>query len=216
MFTGIVEEKGTLAVIKQNGQSLTLKVNASHVLTDVANGDSLSVNGVCLTVTSFSRTDFEVDVMPETFEATTLKDLKRGSEVNLERAMAAHSRFGGHIVSGHIDGVGTIRRREKRENAVYFDIEATKDILRFIVQKGSVAIDGISLTVFSVSDDTFTISLIPHTLQETVMGSKVSGDQVNIECDMIGKYVEKMLQPQQQEAKSSTSLTQLLQENGFY
>lgn len=214
MFTGIVEEKGTVASIKKNGQSLTLRISASHVLTDVSIGDSIAVNGVCLTVTSFSPSHFDADVMPETFQATTLKGLTTGSQVNLERAMAATSRFGGHIVSGHIDGVGTIRKREQTDNAVYFEIEADNRLLRYIVQKGSVAIDGTSLTVFSVTERTFKISIIPHTLQETVIGLKQVGDQVNVECDMIGKYVEKMLQPKQD--SPSSSLTQLLQENGYF
>ncbi|WP_054711107.1 riboflavin synthase [Bacillus sp. JCM 19041] len=213
MFTGIIEEKGIVSSIKQKGQSLTLSVRAEKILIDVSLGDSIAVNGVCLTVTTFTKHLFTADVMPETFQATTLKQLVNGSPVNLERAMPATGRFGGHIVSGHIDGMGVIKKREPAHNAIYFEVGASNDLLRYIVPKGSIAIDGTSLTVFDVSKDRFTISIIPHTLDETIFGIKQPGDSVNLECDVIGKYVEKMLTVNKQ--SESTNLAQLLQENGF-
>lgn len=212
MFTGIIEEKGIVSSIKQQGQSLILSVKAEKVLRDVSLGDSIAVNGVCLTVTTLTEHLFTADVMPETFQATTLKQLVSGSPVNLERAMPATGRFGGHIVSGHIDGMGVIKKRETAHNAISFEIGASDDLLRYIVPKGSIAIDGTSLTVFDVSRDRFTISIIPHTLEETIFGVKQPGDSVNLECDVIGKYVEKMLSVNN---SKSTNLAQLLQENGF-
>ncbi|WP_078391250.1 riboflavin synthase [Shouchella patagoniensis] len=212
MFTGIIEEKGIVSSIKQQGQSLILAVKAEKVLRDVSLGDSIAVNGVCLTVTTFTKHLFTADVMPETFQATTLKQLVNGSPVNLERAMPATGRFGGHIVSGHIDGIGVIKKRETAHNAISFEIGTSDDLLRYIVPKGSIAIDGTSLTVFDVSRDRFTISIIPHTLEETIFGVKQPGDSVNLECDVIGKYVEKMLTVNN---SKSTNLAQLLQENGF-
>ncbi|SDB90584.1 riboflavin synthase [Shouchella lonarensis] len=214
MFTGIIEEIGTVKQLHQTGQALRLVIGCQKVLTDVNLGDSIAVNGVCLTVTSYDSSSFTADVMPETVQATTLSHLVRGSAVNLERAMLASSRFGGHIVSGHVDGVGQVVRRTPAHNAVYFEVSAAPALIHYIVKKGSVAMDGTSLTVFAVSETTFTVSIIPHTLTETIIGMKQAGDPVNIECDMIGKYVEKMLQPK--EGNRSTSLSQLLEENGFY
>jgi riboflavin synthase len=217
MFTGIIEEIGSVANIQHTGESSVLTIEAKKVLTDVHLGDSIAVNGVCLTVTSFSNNQFTVDVMPETVKATSLKTIKRGSKVNLERAMAAGGRFGGHFVSGHVDGIGTIIGKKQFENAVYYEIEADTELLKFIIFKGSVAVDGTSLTVFGVSEDSFTLSLIPHTLSETVLGQKGTGDIVNIECDMIGKYVGHFLSQQNSAApKQGSNITaQFLEENGF-
>ncbi|MFB4211280.1 riboflavin synthase [Shouchella sp. JSM 1781072] len=214
MFTGIIEEKGTVTEIKKQDQAMQIVVRGDKVLSDVALGDSIAVNGVCLTVTAFTDHTFSVDVMPETFQATTLNQLKTHSAVNLERAMSPMSRFGGHIVSGHVDGKGTVVSRRRVENAVYFDIRVQPERTKYIVQKGSVAVDGISLTVFSIKDNQFTISIIPHTLDETIIGSKQVGDEVNIECDVIGKYVERLLTANDTSIPKG-NLTEVLQENGY-
>lgn len=217
MFTGIIEEIGLVSNIQHTGESFVLTIDAARILEDVNLGDSIAVNGVCLTVTSFSKNKFKVDVMPETVKATSLQTVKRGSKVNLERAMAAGGRFGGHFVSGHVDGTGVIKGKKQFENAVYYEIEADSDLLSYIILKGSVAVDGTSLTVFGVTEDSFTLSLIPHTLGETVLGTKGTGDIVNIECDMIGKYVGHFLSNRQQSSqKRSANITaSFLEENGF-
>ncbi|MGG3563040.1 riboflavin synthase [Neobacillus rhizosphaerae] len=219
MFTGIIEEIGSIANIQRTGESYVLTIEAKRILEDVHLGDSIAVNGVCLTVTSFSGKHFTVDVMPETVKATSLHTIKRGSKVNLERAMAAGGRFGGHFVSGHIDGTGVIKRKQALENAIYYEIEAEPDLLRYVILKGSIAVDGTSLTVFAVTENSFTLSLIPHTLSETVLGQKGSGDIVNLECDMIGKYVGHFLtnlSNNNTKSKSQTGITaSFLEDNGF-
>lgn len=218
MFTGIIEELGVVANIKRSGESFVLTIDAKKILLDVHLGDSISVNGVCLTVTNFTNSQFTVDVMPETVKASSLQSLKRGSKVNLERAMAAGGRFGGHFVSGHIDGTGVIKSKRPVENAVYYEIEASQEILKYVIERGSIAVDGTSLTVFGVKDDAFTLSLIPHTLTESIIGLKDSGDIVNLECDMIGKYVGHFLTSRQNTGnkKSSSGISaSFLEENGF-
>ncbi|WP_102264076.1 riboflavin synthase [Mesobacillus jeotgali] len=217
MFTGIIEEIGTVANIQHGGASFVLTIDAKKVLSDVHLGDSIAVNGVCLTVTSFTENRFTVDVMPETVKASSLKTVKRGSKVNLERAMAAGGRFGGHFVAGHVDGVGTIKGKKQIENAVYYEIQADPELLKYVIMKGSVAVDGTSLTVFGVSEDSLTLSLIPLTLKDTVLGFKEKGDIVNIECDMIGKYVGHFLSNQVTSApKRGNNITaQFLEDNGF-
>ena len=155
MFTGIIEELGVVANIQRTGDSFVLTIEAKKILEDVHLGDSIAVNGVCLTVTSFTRKQFTVDVMPETVKASSLNALKRGSKVNLERAMAAGGRFGGHFVSGHIDGTGVIKSKQALENAIYYEIEAPSDILRYVIVRGSITVDGTSLTVFGVTNETF-------------------------------------------------------------
>ncbi len=192
MFTGIIEETGTIRRIEYGAKSCILTVAASKVLSDVHIGDSIAVNGTCLTVCRFDGDSFSADVMPETMRRTNLGTLKSGSAVNLERAMAADGRFGGHIVSGHIDGTGTIRSLRREDNAVWVTIGADAGILRYIVEKGSIAIDGISLTVAKVTDSDFAVSIIPHTGAETTLLQKRAGDVVNLECDIIAKYVEKL------------------------
>lgn len=218
MFTGIIEEIGKVAKIKRTANSYVLTIEAEKILQDIHLGDSIAVNGVCLTVTSFSGKQFSVDVMPETVKATSLNNVQTGTKVNLERAMAAGGRFGGHFVSGHIDGTGIIKRKQAFENAVYYEIEADPELLRYVIFRGSVAVDGTSLTVFEVSDTSFTLSLIPHTLSETVIGFKGSGDIVNLECDMIGKYVSHFIKNLGNEPqKNRSGITQsFLEENGFY
>lgn len=214
MFTGIIEEVGQIQSIGGG----VLQIGARKVLEDVQLGDSIAVNGVCLTVTHFSKDSFQADVMPETIRRTSLAELKQGSPVNLERALTLNSRLGGHIVSGHIDGVGRIISMEEEKNAILMKIEAEAEIIRHIVEKGSVALDGISLTVAQVTDSDFTVSLIPHTRKVTNLGSKSAGSRINIENDVLGKYVEKLLQPRD-EAPSRPAASKLtmefLQQHGF-
>lgn len=193
MFTGIVEEVGSIASIQKNAHSCVLTIRAKTVLEDTAIGDSIATNGVCLTVTRIANGSFSADVMHETLNRSSLGKLRVGSCVNLERAMAANGRFGGHIVSGHIDGIGTILSITEDDNAVWYRIKAPADIVRLIVEKGSIAIDGISLTVASVDAESFSVSVIPHTRAQTSLASKRVGDAVNLENDCIGKYVERLL-----------------------
>ena len=193
MFTGIIEELGTVRDIGISGSSGQITLSASKVLEGTKIGDSIAVNGVCLTVTRLTSDGFTADVMPETMKRTSLSIVTRGDKVNLERAMAADGRFGGHIVSGHIDGTGTIRDYRKDGNAVWVTISAPADILRLIVEKGSIAIDGISLTVAAVDESSFKVSIIPHTAGETTLLTKHVGDPVNLETDIIGKYVAKLM-----------------------
>ncbi|MGP4069398.1 riboflavin synthase [Halobacillus sp. B29] len=215
MFTGIIEEIGSLHSIKSKTESLELSISAEKVLSDVKLGDSISINGVCLTVTSYTDRSVEFDIMPETYRATNLSELKQGSPVNLERAMAAGGRFGGHLVSGHIDGTGTIVSKKPESNAVYYEIEMSEELIHYFVYKGSIAVDGTSLTVFGVEGSRVTISLIPHTMEHTVLGQKETGDRVNIECDMIGKYVAHFLKGDHSAQPKSTMTKQFLSDNGF-
>ena len=191
MFTGIIEEKGMISRIMKTASQAILTIKAKKVMEDIHIGDSIAVNGICLTVTSFSANEFQADVMHETLDRTSLKMLKPGSSVNLERAMAAGGRFGGHMVSGHIDGTGRITDIKEDSLAIWYTIEASLEILRYIVEKGSVAIDGISLTVAKVTQTTFSVSTIPHTRKITTLGERKKGDMVNLENDIVGKYVEK-------------------------
>lgn len=195
MFTGIIEEIGTVERLERSAAACTLVIRAKKVLEDTRIGDSIAVNGVCLTVTRMSDSSFCADVMPETLRRSSLGSLSAGGRVNLERAMAANGRFGGHIVSGHIDGTGTIAAMQPEANAVVVTIAAAPSLLHYIVEKGSIAIDGISLTVVSVSHTDFSVSLIPHTGAETTLLSKRAGEIVNLENDIIGKYVEKLSRP---------------------
>lgn len=192
MFTGIVEEIGTVKKIAR-GQKAYLEIQADRIFSDIHIGDSIAVNGVCLTVTGFSGKVFTADVMNETFSRSSLGSLKAGSHVNLERAMSANRRFGGHIVSGHIDGTGKIINIKKDGNAVWYKISADENIIKYTVEKGSIAIDGISLTVARIEKDNFSVSIIPHTSEETILSEKKVGDTVNLENDIIGKYVERFL-----------------------
>src|SRR5690625_1606606 len=214
MFTGIIEEIGEVKEINKGSESLQIKVGAKDILSDVQLGDSISVNGVCLTVTSFTETEFDMDVMPETFNDTALRQLKIGSKVNLERAMSANGRFGGHFVSGHVDGVGKIVKRDSRDNAEYFQIQVDPELAKFMMMKGSVSVDGTSLTIFGLEDDTFTISLIPHTQDATILTMKNVGDEVNIECDMLLKYIHQLIFKNQSEEHKSITL-ETLRETGF-
>ncbi|MBQ9278480.1 MAG: riboflavin synthase [Lachnospiraceae bacterium] len=218
MFTGIVEEIGEIKNIKHGTKSAVLTIKGSVVTKDSKVGDSIAVNGVCLTATSISGDIFTADVMAETMRRSSLGDLKQGSKVNLERAMLCNGRFGGHIVSGHIDGTGTIRNLEKEDNAVWVTIAASPDILKYIVEKGSIAIDGISLTVAYVDSEVFKVSIIPHTASETTLLTKNKGDTVNLENDIVGKYVEKLLTHKETTAENTSQSNidmNLLSKYGF-
>jgi riboflavin synthase len=215
MFTGIVEEIGKVQRITQSGEALRIVLEGKKVLEDVNLGDSIAVSGVCLTVTDYTLNTFAVDVMPETFHSTTLGELKKGSSVNLERAMAANGRFGGHFVTGHVDGTGMILRKEKKDNAVYVDIEVPPSGTVYTMLKGSIAIDGTSLTIFRIKDNVITVSLIPHTYSETVLGLKEPGSKVNIEFDMLAKYLHSFMEKKNGQDKNNGVTLDLLRENGF-
>ncbi len=215
MFTGIVEEVGTVREIRKGQTSSFIEIQAKTVLSDVHLGDSIAVNGVCLTVTEFSADSFRADVMNETLNRSSLGSLRSGSHVNLERAMPANGRFGGHIVSGHIDGTGVITDIRRDGISVWYTIGTTAAIMRYIVEKGSVAIDGISLTVAKVTDSSFSVSIIPHTAEQTVLSYKKTGDTVNLENDIIGKYVEKLTNPQNSPKEPNGITMEFLAKNGF-
>ena len=214
MFTGIVEEVGTIRNIKHGQHSAVLTIHAKTVLEETRIGDSIAVNGICLTVTRLFPDGFSADVMHETLNRSSLAGLTAGSVVNLERAMPTNGRFGGHIVAGHVDGVGHIANIRKDDTAVWYTVLAGPEILRYVVEKGSITIDGISLTVASVEADRFSVSLIPHTARCTVLGYKRPGDTVNLETDIIGKYVEKLLRPAPETKQRGITL-EFLAENGF-
>ena len=215
MFTGIVEEMGQVEGIQRGKQSAVLTIRAKTVLEGTKIGDSIAVNGVCLTVTSLLSDRFSADVMHETLDRTALAGLRRGSLVNLERAMAADGRFGGHIVAGHIDGTGRITRIKRDDNAVWYTVQAAPQLLRYIVEKGSIAMDGISLTVARVEETAFSISAIPHTVAQTALQNRREGDLVNLETDIIGKYVEKLLTPTPETPASGGLTRDFLARHGF-
>ncbi|MEY4480011.1 MAG: hypothetical protein RLZZ267_689 [Bacillota bacterium] len=221
MFTGIIEELGRVRSIRTQGEAMVIAVAAKAIMHDVKLGDSIAVNGVCLTVIAFDSSGFQADVMPETFRSTSLSSLQPGSEVNLERAMAANGRFGGHIVQGHVDGIGEIVSKKTESNAIVYQIRPTRDhLMRYIIPKGSITIDGISLTVGEVREGTFTLWIIPHTLDQTILKHRSIGDIVNLECDVLGRYVEHFLRMgpmtnTEQSHKSSGLTLEKLIENGF-
>lgn len=211
MFTGIIEEKGQVEKLDFSGGAGTISILCPKIFPGIKIGDSIAVNGVCLTASFFPREGvFAADVMPETLRRSNLGRLKTGSHVNLERALPVDGRFGGHIVAGHIDGTGKILSLRPEGNAILVTVESSPELLRYVVEKGSIAVDGISLTVAKVSSSCFTVSVIPHTAGETTLLSRRSGEEVNLETDIIGKYVEKLLRP------SSGGLTaEMLREKGF-
>lgn len=216
MFTGIVEEVGRIRRVQSGAGSGEIEIQAEKVLEQTKVGDSISVNGVCLTVTSLQRDGFCADVMPETLRRSNLGSLGAGAPVDLERAMAADGRFGGHIVTGHIDGMGRIVSMKREGNAVWVRITAAPQILKLIVEKGSIAIDGISLTVAHVSEEDFEVSIIPHTGNETVLLAKKPGDPVNLENDILGKYIQRLMNPPQTEKPAGGGITmEFLAEHGF-
>ena len=215
MFTGIIEETGTVRHVSLSGSSGRIQVGAALVLEGTKLGDSIAVNGVCLTVTSIDGRSFIADVMAETLRRSNLGQLKGGDLVNLERAMPAEGRFGGHIVSGHIDGIGTIAGMEKEGNATWVRIRTAAALLALIVEKGSIAIDGISLTVAKVGAEDFAVSIIPHTSANTTLLQKRIGDAVNLENDIVGKYVQRLVGQSQPQPHRSRITEEFLRENGF-
>ncbi|MCB2293716.1 riboflavin synthase [Clostridium algoriphilum] len=215
MFTGLIEEIGEIKSIAKGAKSARITIKAEKVMLGVELGDSISTNGVCLTVTEFNKNSFSVDVMAETIRSSNLGKLKPGSYVNLERALRASDRLGGHIVSGHIDGIGTIVDLYSEDNATWVSVETSKDILKYIVHKGSIAMDGISLTVAYVNENIFKVSIIPHTKGETTLVTKKIGDVVNLESDMMAKYVEKLLIYGNAPKEKKPINMSFLEENGF-
>ena len=217
MFTGLVEELGKVKALAKTASSARLTIAANLILSDIKLGDSIAVNGTCLTVVEYSDSWFTADVMPETVRMTVLGDLKYGDPVNLERTMRVGDRLGGHIVSGHIDGLGTILSKQPEENAIVIKIAAKPEVMRYVIHKGSIAIDGISLTVVDCSNEWFSVSLIPHTAKVTTLGHKRIGDTVNLETDIIGKYVEKLLglKHEGQASSKSTLTAGYLAQHGF-
>jgi len=216
MFTGIIEEIGVVTGIARGAKSSRVTISANIIFSDLKLGDSVSTNGVCLTVSEMTHRTFTADVMHETLKYTSLAGLASGTRVNLERAMAADGRFGGHIVSGHIDGTGVIRDIKRDDNAIIYTITASPDIVKYIVKKGSIAIDGISLTVTYVDNSSFSVSIIPHTLQETILADRKTGDCVNLEVDMLAKYIEKLLLGKDNTNTSESAITaEFLIKNGF-
>lgn len=213
MFTGLVEEVGQIRRIGRKGEALVLNIAASVIMDDLKIGDSVAVNGVCLTATTLEGGGFTADVMPETYRHTNLNQLQSGSKVNLERAMLSGGRFGGHIVQGHVDGTGVIGSITRDQNAVVFEIRpGDHELFKFLIPKGSVTLDGISLTVVQTTQSSFTVSIIPHTIGETVLNVKKTGDTVNIECDILGKYVDHLLQYGKGQAETRTGKPSSLSE----
>lgn len=201
MFTGIVEEVGKIINIQRGAKSSVINIEGTIIFDDLKIGDSVALNGVCLTVSTIRNNIFTADIMSETLSRSSLSSLRQGSFVNLERAMLANGRFGGHIVSGHIDGTGTITSIKRDDNAIWYTIDAPPKLMNYIVEKGSIAIDGISLTVAVVTSSSFSVSIIPHTVKATILSTKGIGDIVNLENDIIGKYIERLL-----EVKNSSRL----------
>jgi riboflavin synthase len=209
MFTGIIEDIGVVRTIKKGAKSAVLTIECKKILDDLKLGDSVATNGVCLTITNINNSSFTADVMNETLSKSSLGSLRIGNRVNLERAMPANGRFGGHIVSGHIDGTGKITSIRKDDIAVWYTIKTTPKIMLYIIEKGSIAIDGISLTVANVMQDSFLVSVIPHTTKETILSEKTIGSTVNLENDIVGKYIKKFTQ-------DSNGITEtFLYSNGF-
>lgn len=215
MFTGIVEELGTLRAVRHGADSAQLVIGAEKILADIRTGDSIAVNGVCLTAVHFAAREFTSDVMAETLARTNLGSLHTGDRVNLERALRLGDRLGGHLVSGHIDGVGTIVRQERHDIATLVTIRAPREVMRYIIKKGSVAIDGTSLTVVDFGSESFQVSLIPHTGHATTLGFKKVGDTVNLEGDIIGKYIERLAGMREETGRESKVSLDFLAEHGF-
>ncbi|WP_350344229.1 riboflavin synthase [Proteinivorax tanatarense] len=216
MFTGLIEEVGKVEKIKKSAKSCSLTISAKKILDDVKVGDSISTNGVCLTVINFSNNHFDADVMPETMAKSNLGKLSVGSKVNLERALQLGDRLGGHMVSGHIDDVGAIVNFQKDENATWVTIDPINTSLKYVISKGSIAVDGASLTVADVTDNSFKVSIIPLTKEGTTLLEKKIGDEVNLEYDLVGKYVEKLVSANKREYQNKNSIDiSFLQKNGF-
>ncbi len=215
MFTGLVEEIGEIYSITKSHKSAQITIKAEKVLEDVKLGDSICTNGVCLTVTSFSKGFFTVDAMAETMRRSALGGLSKGSLVNLERALRLSDRLGGHIVSGHIDGTGVIESYMQEDNAVWITVNTDRALLKYIVEKGSIAIDGVSLTVAYVDNERFKVSIIPHTKDATTLLKKKIGDRLNLECDIIGKYIEKLMKHEDEPSEGNGIDVDFLAKHGF-
>ncbi len=215
MFTGIIEEVGEIRGIVHGSLSIRLSIHCPNIMKDVKTGDSIAVNGICLTVTERGEQGFSADVMPETMRRTGLNKLKLSYRVNLERALRITDRLGGHIVTGHIDGTGIVTGRTEEDNAIWLTLEAPDAIMNYIVMKGSVALDGTSLTVAHADEKSFRVSLIPLTAGVTTLGSRKAGDVINIECDVIGKYVEKLLNKKYKPEPGRDISLDFLRGNGF-
>lgn len=218
MFTGIIEEIGIIKDISKTNQSMKITVEAKKITTDLHLGDSIAINGTCLTVTAFNSKSFCVDIMPETFNTTSLKTCQIGARVNLERALLVGGRVGGHFVTGHIDGTGYINQISPQDNAIYYTITLNNlELLQYCIYHGSIAIDGTSLTIFDVTTNSITVSIIPHTIANSIIGDKKMGDIVNIECDMLAKFVQNSLKYTEKQKNNTTSIINhdFLQQNGF-
>ncbi|ABR33407.1 MULTISPECIES: riboflavin synthase [Clostridium] len=216
MFTGIIEEVGVLEKFSTGNGFGVMEIKCSEVLKETRVGDSIATNGVCLTVKEKYSDSFKAEVMGETLEKSNLGNLKAGDKVNLERALRLSDRLGGHIVSGHIDGVGKIVSIKEESNGTWFTISAPEEVLRYIIYKGSIGIDGISLTVAYVDDEVFKVSVIPHTIDNTILSYKKVNSKVNLECDLIGKYVEKLFGGKEKEENENSNITmEFLRKNGF-
>jgi riboflavin synthase len=215
MFTGLIEEIGIVQSVHFKGDSAAIGITANTITKDLKVGDSVNTNGACLTVTSFSSSGFTVDAVAETMHRTNLSKLKSGDKVNLERALQLSDRLGGHMVSGHIDGTGTIAQINTEGNTQIVTIEAVPEIIKYIIEKGSIAIDGISLTVMTVNKSSFEVAIIPHTSNETTLISKEKGNKVNLECDMVGKYIERFLNLKEDKNSESKIDLGFLREHGF-
>ena len=217
MFTGIIEEIGSVISSSLTGGSGELRIGAALILEECKLGDSIAVNGVCLTITRIVDREISFDVSTETLRRSNLGTLKRGDQVNLERALAANGRFGGHMVSGHIDGTGTLNDRRREGNAIIFTFSAPPAVARYLIEKGSIAIDGISLTITALAGDSFSVAVIPHSLQQTTLGKRDIGTVVNLENDLVAKYIEKLMQPKNSSPDNPTSTLNLdlLKRHGF-
>ena len=220
MFTGIIEELGTVISLQRGSKAAVLTIKGNIIFEDLKPGDSVAVNGVCLTATNISGNTFKADVMNETFNRSSLGKLKKGDVVNLERAMAANGRFGGHMVAGHVDDVGELVGIKQDDNAVWFMIKAPRKIMKYCIEKGSIALDGISLTIAKRTEDTLSVSMIPHTIKSTNFGYKKTGDLINLENDMVGKYIDTLIhfkekQEDKNESKSAGLTMEMLRNAGF-
>ena len=215
MFTGLIESVGKVQSLKRQGESGQLRIVSSLVEGDLQLGESIAVNGACLTVTAWDQSSFSVDISPETMNCTTLGMLRPNQQVNLERALCLADRLGGHLVSGHIDCIATVRRRYQDQNAIRFDFAVPQEVMRYLVVKGSVAVDGISLTVNRVEHDMFSVAVIPHSVEKTTLKLCHEGSQVNIETDLLGRYVERLLQGQKNPQREENLDIDFLAKNGF-
>lgn len=217
MFTGIIEEVGTLEELRTGNGFGVIKIKCSKVLEDTKIGDSIATNGVCLTVKEKSSHSFIAEVMGETLAKSNLGSLVSGDKLNLERALRLSDRLGGHIVSGHIDGVGKIVSIKEEKDGTWFTISAPEEVLKYVIYKGSIGIDGISLTVADVNDEMFKVSVIPHTIENTILKDKKVNSKINLECDLVGKYIEKLFAPKdkKEEVEESEITMEFLRDNGF-